>query len=606
MPSRPRTTRIAWSTSTTPTHLRSILAALAEEYPIAEGRGDIRVQFERRDVTERSRVSLKNGIAVVEYHTSGQAMRAVSALMAGAVADGGSLVEKRRFDTFGIMLDCSRNAVMTVEHLRTWLRRLALLGYNMAMLYTEDTYRLEGETRFGYMRGAYTPKELRQIDAYAARLGIEMVPCIQTLGHLAQILKWGEYRTVKDTGSVLLVGEKKTYELIDTMVAHWKSVYRTRRIHVGMDEAWDLGRGAYMNRNGYTAPFDLFNRHLARVNAICRRHGFAPMIWSDMYFSIASKGGGYYDRNTVIPSRVARKIPRNVQLVYWDYYHEQRSFYLDYIRKHRAMGFDPVMASGVWTWSKFWYDRTKTEAAAGACIDACSRAGVREILFTLWGDNGAYCDFDSALAGLSWVAEKSFARGAIDPALLAKRYAAVCKGDFAAHQRASDLNGAMDPSRVMWEDPLIQNTLTDTLAARKALPAKAIAHFARLAKDLARHTSDLQAGDLQLVRLYAQLLSVRLDLDLRLRTAYAHRDRRGLERVRKNIPVVCALIDQTSRRFRAMWLAHNKPFGIETIQGRYATLKARYQEVADRIGEFLDGAVPAIEELDECRRVRKR
>ncbi len=51
------------------------------------------------------------------------------------------------------MLDCSRNAVITVVHFKKWLRQLALLGYNMAMLYTEDTYELPGEYYFGHLRG---------------------------------------------------------------------------------------------------------------------------------------------------------------------------------------------------------------------------------------------------------------------------------------------------------------------------------------------------------------------------------------------------------------------------------------------------------------------
>ena len=52
---------------------------------------------------------------------------------------------------------------MKVEHFKKWLRRLALLGFNVAKLYTEDTYELPGEPYFGYCRGAYTADELREI-----------------------------------------------------------------------------------------------------------------------------------------------------------------------------------------------------------------------------------------------------------------------------------------------------------------------------------------------------------------------------------------------------------------------------------------------------------
>ena len=77
------------------------------------------------------------------------------------------LEETVGFRRFGTMLDCSRNAVMTVEALKRWIDLTADLGYNTLLLYTEDTYEIEGEPYFGYMRGRYTKEELREADRYA-------------------------------------------------------------------------------------------------------------------------------------------------------------------------------------------------------------------------------------------------------------------------------------------------------------------------------------------------------------------------------------------------------------------------------------------------------
>lgn len=105
------------------------------------------------------------------------------------------------------------------------------------MLYTEDTYEISGEPRFGYQRGRYSQAELRELDAYAASLGMELVGCIQTLAHLEQIRRWPDYQAVKDYESVLLVGEPKTYELIGKVLDAMGGALRSRRIHIGMDEA---------------------------------------------------------------------------------------------------------------------------------------------------------------------------------------------------------------------------------------------------------------------------------------------------------------------------------------------------------------------------------
>ncbi len=40
------------------------------------------------------------------------------------------------------------------------------------MHYTEDTYEVDGEPFFGYMRGRYTKAEMKEIDAFAEELGV--------------------------------------------------------------------------------------------------------------------------------------------------------------------------------------------------------------------------------------------------------------------------------------------------------------------------------------------------------------------------------------------------------------------------------------------------
>ena len=59
------------------------------------------------------------------------------------------------------MIDCSRNAVASVESVKKWIDLTSSIGYNTLMLYTEDTYEVSGEPYFGYMRGRYSREELR-------------------------------------------------------------------------------------------------------------------------------------------------------------------------------------------------------------------------------------------------------------------------------------------------------------------------------------------------------------------------------------------------------------------------------------------------------------
>ncbi len=588
-----RNIKLCWDPKTTPKELQSTLKTLSANYPITQGKGSgIMVLFEKKGKDGLCEARLSGKSAAVRYSTPAQAARAVGALLSGIIKNNGVYREHTPFSTLGIMLDCSRNAVITVEHIKTWMQRLALLGYNMIMLYTEDTYELPGEPYFGYQRGAYTEKELREIDAYAARLNIEIIPCIQTLGHLEKILRHSAYHQVRDTGSVMLVGEKKTYELIDKMIGHWKKICRTNRIHIGMDETHDIGRGRHLDLHGYRDGFSLFNEHLAEVVKLCKKHKLKPMIWSDMYFRLGSKTMDYYDAKAVIPKAVIQKIPKDAELVYWDYYHDNKEFYLDWIKRHREMGKEPLVASGIWTWCRYWYDHAITEKNAGPCIEACYEAKVKELFFTQWGDDGAYCDHDSAFAGMVYCADKSYGNKEPEKACLEKRFGAVCGGSYAAHILAGNLYGDM------WSDPFFDASFRNQTGGNLKQMAAIAKRFVVLAEKLKKVANDRATGDLKHAYHIARAFAERYKLSANLLSAYRKKDKKALRLTVRQIPAVIKSIADFEKSFRAMWMNHNKPQGIETIQARFGMLRARYMEISQRINEYISGKVKTIPELD--------
>ena len=174
---------LSWSVPETAPEIARALRTLAEEYPFRETDGnDGTLHF--RKGSALSVEQTPNGITVT-YDTLASALRGAGLALAGQLTQG----EKCAFDLFGVMLDSSRNAVMTVPYAKSVLRRLALAGYNMVMLYTEDTYQLPDEPHFGCLRGAFSLEEVRELDDHAAALGIELIGCIQALGHLAIFLR---------------------------------------------------------------------------------------------------------------------------------------------------------------------------------------------------------------------------------------------------------------------------------------------------------------------------------------------------------------------------------------------------------------------------------
>ena len=573
-----------WKAERCGAELNAALRRVAEQCAdrLAEGRGERELEFREGPSGVVKVTSTESGFRIESGTLSGL-LRGVGQAFAGLEGE-----ENTPFRTLGIMLDCSRNKVFAPAYLRELFVKLALMGYNLVMLYTEDTYQLPEEPFFGYMRGAYTLEELRGLDASARELGIELVGCIQTLGHCEQLLAYPEYGAVRDTPAVLMVDEPKTYELIEKMIQFWSEALTSRRLHIGMDEAHELGRGRFLDRNGYQEAYPLFARHLRRVAELCARYGVRPIIWDDMYFRLGNPDHEYYTLETEIPATVLAQIPENLQLCYWDYYTADADFYRKFIDLHRSFGCNPIMGSGVWTWGRFWYDHRTTCRSAIPCLQACRDRKLDEIFFTMWGDNGGYCAYDSALAGLEFVSGLAYGHEATETDFFADRFRAVCGADFELYTALGEvaLNDEEAASggvtaHLLWDDPLLGINYLSLRSRDEQLPERYAARLAALAAKL--ETAELTPA-LREIRALIRFLKLRPAFQRRLLQTFRDGDREALRALAEGeLPELIAALDEFAAEFRADWLRSAKPFGLEVIQRRNAGLRERLLELRRRL-----------------------
>lgn len=348
------------------------------------------------------KVSFQGKRGKIEYDEKGHFFRGFSLLLE-ALHEGKDefyVEEEPQFETVGPMFDVSRNAVLKIEKFKEMIRMLAMMGFNAAMLYMEDTYEVKEEPYFGYMRGRYTQTELKELDDYANLFGIELIPCIQTLAHLEEFLKWDAASMYKDTRGILLVESEQTYELLERMIKAASKPFRTKRIHIGMDEAEELGRGIYLNQNGYKDRFELMANHLKRVIEITDSLGLEPMMWSDMFLKLATESGDMYSKATEIPQHIYDQTPENVQLMYWRYNEMDLEHYENIIEQHKGFKKMPAFAGGIWVWNTFATHYGLSLRASEAALTACKKHGVQDVFVTLWGDDGYESNFYTALLPL--------------------------------------------------------------------------------------------------------------------------------------------------------------------------------------------------------------
>lgn len=509
--------------------------------------------------------------------------------------------ETARFDSNGMMVDCSRNAVPSTGTIKRLIRHMALMGLDTLMLYTEDTYEVDGEPYFGYMRGRYTREELRELDTYAAGYGIELVPCIQTLAHLNAMLQWAPYGEVADIGDILLVDEPQTYALVEKMLASCREAFRSRRIHIGMDEAHLLGKGRYYDKHGDSSRYGLMCRHLEKVAALCRRYQFEPMMWSDMFFR-PGNGGDYYGPNPV-PAEVAAKIQPDVRLVYWDYYHDKQEDYDRMLKLHQQVSGQTVFAGGAWKWNGYLPLNRTSIKRTKAALEACAENGVRDVFTTTWGDNGADASLYSVLPALQAQAEFGFG-GFLSEQRLAERLK-TCTGavlsDFGLLDISED-KGANAGFANGHKYMLFQDVLLGLLD--KHVPEGTQARYAELQSAL---KSIVQKGGpyrclFETAEALSGVLALKAELGRELKEAYDRRDTQELQALaQERLPRLIAGTERFRDCLERQWMTENKPFGFEVQDIRLGALIQRLKTAKKRVEDYVSGSIDRIEELEEKR-----
>ncbi len=504
----------------------------------------------------------------------------------------------KSFETLGVMIDCSRNAVMSMEGLKRFLPLLRKMGYNCVMLYTEDTYEVDGEPYFGYLRGRYTKEEMKEIDAFAAGLGITVIPCIQTLAHLNAIFRWGKFP--KDCDDILLTDDERTYELIDHMFATLSECFVSRRIHIGMDEAHMLGRGKHQILHGPESVNSIMKRHLERICKIAEKYNYELMMWSDMYFR-PWNGGKYTIPACKMPKEIVESVPESVIPVYWDYYQSQESTYSGMIENHKQLSKKTWFAGGAWSWyGMIPYNRFSIESMVPA-LNACKKHKIKNVFMTMWGDDGAECSHFSQLPSLFYIAE--YAKGNTDEAKIKEKFKRMIGVDFDEFMEIDCPNDVIpyegkprNPSKYMLYSDYFNGFLDYTV---KLGAGEKFAEYAARLREIGKKTRRYGYVFDTAAKL-CDVLELKYDLGVRTRNAYKAGDKETLKKLaEEDYVAIGKRLNAFALAFEKQWMADNKPHGFDIQDMRLGGLIRRTDACRRRLLDYVSGKLDRIDELEE-------
>lgn len=372
------------------------------------------------------------------------------------------------FENIGFMIDLSRGKVLKVESLKKIIRNAKEFGYTYINLYLEDLLTLEDYPQFGYMRGKYSDEEILELVDYCKQIEIDLFPAIQTLGHLEHFLRWDCSENLKDTEQVLNVKNKETEKFLIALISKCRKLFNSSKINIGMDEAFDLGQGKLLREGNLESQKELYTKHLDLVVKICKDEGYETIkIWSDMLFNIYSNAGGdglySMDENAQID-----QINDNVEIIFWNYWTKEAEEYERVIEIHEMFSDNVSIALGVHTWGLPFYNVNQLPITKAA-LEASHNKQLKDVLFTMWGDDGSLYNLDSAIFGLYVTSCEVFGKE-YDPDYFNQQ----TNLDFDVLNNVSRITDCgINPLRIIWNDPisnlqlkLLDNDMLNSIATK--------------------------------------------------------------------------------------------------------------------------------------------
>ncbi len=297
----------------------------------------------------------------------------------------------------GLLLDISRGKVPTLATLKGVVDFMVALKLNLLMLYTEHVFRFRRHPLIGKDASPMSAWEIRELDEYARARHVELVPTLQSLGHMHQILKYPRYRKLAESERKWSVSPslEETYELLDDLYSEYLGNFRSPWLNANCDEPVDLGKGLSKERAEKEGVAAIFASHVGRVQELAAKHGKKTMIWADFLF----------EHREVLPL-----LPKGLLAIDW-WYEANHDF--ERVKILRENGIPFMAAAGTSGWNTLFPRLENALANIRGYAEAGKRHGAEGMLVTEWGDGGHGNLLGNSIYGFAFGAQAAW--GPTDP-----------------------------------------------------------------------------------------------------------------------------------------------------------------------------------------------
>jgi len=302
------------------------------------------------------------------------------------------------FPRRGFMLDISRDRVPTSAELRALVDRMAALKLNVLQLYTEHTFAFRDHETVWRDASPLTPEEIRQLDAYCAARGIELVPNQNSFGHMERWLRHPEYRHLaerEDGGGCLVPGEASA-AFVRSLYDELLPCFASKRLNIGCDETFDLGKGRSREACDASGVGRVYWSHLQRLFEDLQRREQHAEFWGDIVLQHPELIGEL-PRTGITALAWHYEAPRDPDslpgallrvLAGFGWSREHIAGFSGHAPAFEAAGVPFEVCPGTSSWNTFIGRWTNARENIEDALDWGRRSGAEGMLLTDWGDNG--------------------------------------------------------------------------------------------------------------------------------------------------------------------------------------------------------------------------
>ncbi|XP_032648654.1 hexosaminidase D isoform X2 [Chelonoidis abingdonii] len=190
------------------------------------------------------------------------------------------------------------------------------LGANGLLIEYEDMFPYEGELKPLRAEHAYSASEIKEILNLAELHELEVIPLVQTFGHMEFVLKHQEFshlREVEMFPNALSPHKEESLMLVSAMIDQVVALHDGLRwFHVGSDEVYYLGEGEESKQWLQKEENSIEKLYLSHMKAVAScmvssHPEVKPIVWDDMLRGVSEE--------TLTESGVAQLMEPMI----WDY-----------------------------------------------------------------------------------------------------------------------------------------------------------------------------------------------------------------------------------------------------------------------------------------------